>query len=150
MSFYEIGKATVAATTGSAYATCHGLTTLLPEIVEVGFFCNAATASSVEIARPANTPAASTSTLFTALDPDAQPASQVNFDTAWGTAPTTPTAIFRLVTLPAVIGAGYVAVWQLGTGIKLAKTAGSGQWMVLWNFGAGTGSVLNAYVREDE
>ncbi len=150
MSFFEIGKASVAAATGAAYATVHGATTVNPELLEIGFFCNAATASSCSIARPANTPVATTSSLLNAMNADAVQASLVNYDTAWSTAPTTPTIVYRLITLPATIGAGYVGVWQLGTGIQLSKTAGSHQWMVLWNFGAGTGSVLNAYVRDSE
>lgn len=84
------------------------------------------------------------------MNADAVPASVTNYDTAWSTAPTTPTIIYRLITLPATIGAGYVASWQLGMGIQLSKTAGSHQWLTLWNFGAGTGSVLNVYARINE
>lgn len=151
MAFYRIGKASVAAATGASYATVRGTTTVGAEILGYGWFCNAATASSVEAARPANTPVATTSSVLNAINPDSDPASVVNFDTAWSTAPTTPTVIFDLITLPATIGAGYV--WgpvPIGMGIRLAKGAGSTQWVVFWNFGAGTGSVLNSSVFDAE
>ena len=151
MAFYRIGKASVAAAAGASYATVRGATTVGAEVLSYGYFCNAATASSVQAARPANTPVATTSSLLNAINPDADPASVVNFDTAWSTAPTTPTVIFDLITLPATIGAGYLyGPVPVGHGIRLSKTAGATQWLVLWNFGAGTGSVLNCSVMDSE
>lgn len=151
MAFYRIGKASVAAATGATYAEVHGTTTVTAEVLSYGYFCNAATASSVEAARPANTPVATTNSLLNAINPDSAVASLVNFGTAWSTAPTTPTVIFDLITLPATIGAGYLfGPVPVGMGIQLSKTAGSTQWLVFWNFGAGTGSVLNCSVMDWE
>jgi hypothetical protein len=150
MGWYEIGAATVAAATVATYATLQGATTRDIEVDEVGFFCNAATASSVQICRPANTPVATGTSLLNAVNPDVAVAGVSTYASTWSTPPTTPTVIFRRITLPATIGAGYVAAWQPGFGLALSKTAGTTQWLVLWNFGAGTGSVLQAYFRAEE
>lgn len=151
MAFYEVGVASVAAATGAAYESIHGAATVLAKLRELGAFCNAATASPFWLARPANTPVATTSALGNAVSPDAEPVSVVNVDTAWSTAPTTPTIIHRRVTLPATIGAGVVFVWNPGEEIELSKTAGSNQWLVLWNpSGGATGSVLNTYCKWQE
>ncbi len=145
MAFYELGIASVAAATGAAYQTIHGTTTDVPRIRECGFFCNAATASPFSLGRPGNTPAASTSVLGKAIDPDTDAAATTNVDSAWSTAPTTPTIIYRLASLPATIAAGIVFVWNPGEEIVLSKTAGSNQWLVVWNYSGSTGSVLNTY-----
>ena len=150
MGWYEIGKASVAAATGAAYQTYAGATTTDAELAEIAAFCNAATASSFSIARPANTPVATGTAVFNAMNPDSAVAALSTWAGTWSTAPTTPTVIFRMITLPATIGAGYVAVWPYGFGLRMSKTAGSTQWVVLWNFGAGTGSVLNTYARVTE
>lgn len=140
MPRFEIGKASVAAATGAAYATLHTGANVAAEILEVGFFCNAATASSVELAQPANTPVATTSTLGNASNIGWNPTSTVNFDTAWSTAPTTPTIIYKMITLPATIGAGVIWTWPPGQFVLPVS-----KWLVLWNFGGGTGSILNCY-----
>ncbi len=150
MGWYEQGFATVAAATGAAYATIKGDATRDTEVDELGFFCNAATASSVSIARPANTPVDTSTTLVNAVNPDVAVAGVTRTASTWSTAPTVPTVTFRRITLPATIGAGYVAVWAPGFGIALSKNVGSTNWIVLWNFGAGTASVLNAYLRVEE
>lgn len=151
MAFYRIGKATGAATTGSAAATVQGGTTVAAEVLAYGYFLNAATASSIEAARPANTPAATSPTLLNAINPDQAPAAIASLGTAWGTAPTTPTVLFDLITLPATIGAGYFfGPVPVGAGIALSKVAGSTAWLVFWNFGAGTASVLNLSVMDNE
>jgi hypothetical protein len=150
MSYYELGIASVAAATGAAYQTIHGATSSAVRIFECGHFCNAATASPYSIGRPANTPVASTSVLVKAVNPDADVTGVTNVDSAWSTAPTTPTTIFRLCSLPATIGAGMVFVWPEGSEIFLSKTAGANQWVTIWNYSGSTGSVLNSYwkVRE--
>jgi hypothetical protein len=145
MGFYEVGIASVAAATVAPYQTLHGATTVVPRIREAGFFCNAATASPFSIGRPANTPTATTSVLGKAVDPDTDIAALTNVDSAWSTAPTTPTTIYRLASLPATIAAGIVFVWNPGEEIVLSKTAGVNQWLVVWNFSGSTGSVLNTY-----
>lgn len=145
MAFYEVGIASVAAATGAAYQTAHAAATDTAYLREYGAFCNAATASPFSIGRPANTPVASTSVLGKAVNLDADPVSVTNVDSAWSTAPTTPTTIYRLASLPATIAAGIVFVWNPGEEIVMAKTAGSSQWITIWNFSGSTGSVLNTY-----
>lgn len=146
MGLYEIGQASVAAATGAAYETLHGSASQAARLREIGFFTAAATLSPVWLARPANTPAASSSVAGVPVDPDTDVASTVNVDVAWGTAPTTPTIILRRVVLPASAGAGYVAVWAPGEEPVLSKTAGANQWLVLWNpAGGATGSILSTY-----
>ena len=136
----------VAAATGAAYETLHGSTTRAARVRECGFFTDAATLSPVWLARPANTPAASTSVLGVPTDPDDSDAATVNCDTAWGTAPTTPTLILRRITLPASAGAGYVAIWNSGEEPILSVVPGANQWLVLWNpTGGATGSILDTY-----
>lgn len=147
MAFYELGMATVAAATAAPAATTQGATTVSAMVREIGEVCNAATASSVLIGRPANTPVGTGATVGSATNPDSSPASVVNSHSTWSTAPTVPTVVFRRVTLPAVIGAGIVFVWNAGEELFLSKTAGSNQWLVLWNYGAGTMSVLNQYMK---
>ena len=150
MAFYELGIASVAAGTGAAYQTVHGSTTTAVYIRECGHFCNAATASPYSIGRPANTPTASTSVLVKAVNPDGDVTGTTNVDSAWSTAPTTPTIIYRLCSLPATVGAGMVFVWNPGEEIWLSKTAGSNQWVTIWNYSGSTGSVLNSYWKVNE
>jgi hypothetical protein len=150
VSYYEQSFATVAAAAGAAYASIQGATTTDAEVLEVGAFTTAATASSILWGRPANTPVSTSPVVFNALNPDVAPAAVAATASAWSTAPTTPTVSFRRVVLPANIGAGYVAVWADGQGVQLSKNAGSTQWLIFWNFGGAAGSILAAYARERE
>lgn len=147
MGFYEAGTASVAAGTGAAYQTLHGTTAQAARVCEAGFFCDAATASPLLIGRPANTPVATTSVLGNAVNPDTDAAATVNVDSAWSTAPTTPTVVYRRVVLPAVVGAGIVFVWDEGQQLVLSKSAASNQWLVVWNYSGSTGSILDTYWR---
>ena len=142
MPWYSVGQATVAAATGAAYATIHTGSSYKARIVEIGLACNAATASSVGLIRASNTPVASTSVLGQAEDPS-DPASTVNFDTAWSTAPTIGSNYLRRFGLPATIGAGIIWTWSPDKPLVLPVSS----WLVLWNFGASTASVLQAYVK---
>jgi len=150
MAFYEVGVASVAAATVAAYSDLHGATTVSAKIREFGAFCNAATASPFLLGRPGNTPVATTNALGNAVNPDSGVASAVNSGTAWSTAPTTPTVIYRRAALPATIAAGIVFVWNPGEEIVLSKTAGATQWLIVWNYSGSTGSVLNTYWKWDE
>ncbi len=105
-------------------------------------FCNAATASSIGLIRPSNSPVATTSVLGLAEN-TADPASTVNIDTAWSTVPTIGTSFLRKITLPATIGAGML--FQFPADKPLIVPVSS--FLVLWNFGVGAGSVLNGYVK---
>lgn len=147
MAIYEIGAATVAAATGAAYSTVKGDTAKSAFLKETSAYCNAATASSVLLGRPANTPVDTTTTVLNAVNPDASSATSARHASTWSTAPTTPTVVFRRITLPATIGAGFIWVWNPGDEPVTSKTAGTTNWFVWWNFGAGAGSVLNQYVK---
>lgn len=140
---YSAGFASVAAATGAPYATFHTGANIRARIREIGVFVNAATASSVQLIRPANTPVATTSVLGQAEDP-ADPTSTVNIDTAWSTVPTISTNVpLRKITIPATIGNGVIWSWNPGEELLIPVSS----WLVFWNFGGSTGSVLNGYVR---
>lgn len=142
MPLYEVGFASVAAASGAAYCTIHTGASYKARILEIGIAVNAATASSVGLGKPANTPVATTSLLGQAEDPS-DPASTVNVDTAWSTAPTVPANFLRKFGLPATIGAGLIWSWPSDKPLVLPVSS----WLTLWNFGASAGSVLNGYVK---
>ena len=145
MGLYSAGIQSVAAAAGATYATLHTGANLKARIREIGMFVNAATASSIGIIRPSNSPAASTSILGVAED-SSDPASTVNLDTAWGTAPTVGTNYLRRITIPATIGNG--VIWTFNPGEELVVPVSS--FLVFWNFGGVAGSVLNMYVKWSE
>jgi hypothetical protein len=142
MPFYSRGFVSVAAGAGAAYCTIHTGANYRAKITEIALACNAATASSIGLGIPANTPVATTSVLGQAED-RADPASTVNIDTAWSTAPTTPAQFLRQFGLPATIGAGLIWTWPPDRPLVLPISA----WLAIWNFGAGAGSVLNGYMK---
>jgi hypothetical protein len=143
MSYYSVGFATVAPATGAAYCTIHTGSSYAARITEIGLACNAATASMIGLGIPANTPVATTSLLGQAESAGVDPASTVNVDTAWSTAPTAPTAFLRKFGLPATIGAGLIWTWPPDRPLLLPKSS----WLAIWNFGASTASVLNGYIK---
>lgn len=145
MAIYTLGFSSVAAASGTAYATIHTGASYRARLLEIGLACNAATASSVGLIRPSNTPVATTSQLGQAEDP-ADGAATVNVDTAWSTAPTIGTLFLRKFTLPATIGAG--VIWSFPADKPLVIPVSG--WLVLWNFGASAGSVLNGYAKWQE
>jgi hypothetical protein len=140
-SFYTNGFSTPAAAAGAPYATIHTGSTLVAEIREIGIFLNAATSSSIGLIRAANSPVASTSQLGQAQDAS-RPASTVNVDTAWSTAPTIGSIYLRKVTLPATAGAGLIWTWMPDEPLVISVSS----WLVIWNYGGSAGSVLNGYV----
>lgn len=143
---YTVGFASVAAAAGAAYATLHTGASYRARIREVGLFVNAATASSVQLIRPNNTPVASTSILGQTQDPG-DPASTINVDTAWSTAPTIGTNVpLRKGAIPAAIGNGLVWTWPADQPLIVPVSS----WLVLWNYGAGAGSVLNCWITWEE
>ncbi len=142
MAIYSLGFASVAAAAGAPYATLHTGANYRAQILELAVFCNAATASSIGLIRPSNSPVATTSVLGLAEN-TADPASTVNIDTAWSTVPTIGTSFLRKITLPATIGAGML--FQFPADKPLIVPVSS--FLVLWNFGVGAGSVLNGYVK---
>lgn len=144
MSRYEVGFASVAAAAAAAYQEIRATATKPLQILELGFFCNAATASSVGFGRPAT---AGTATGATTVQADRSGDATGTATTAstWSAAPTAPTVFHRRIVLPASIGAG--VIWQWPPGVLTIPVSGS---MVLWNFGGAAGSVLNGYFVVDE
>lgn len=142
MALYTLGFSSAAAAAGAAYATIHTPAGVRARILEIGLACNAATASPVGLIRASNTPVATTSQIGQAEDP-ADGASVTNVDTTWSTAPTIGTLFLRKFGLPATIGAGVIWGWPDGAPLVIAASS----WLVLWNFGASAGSVLNGYIK---
>lgn len=142
MAIYEVGWQTVAAVTVAPYAEFRTGANNPALIYEMGFACNAATASSIGIYRPAAigvTPG--TTTVPVPVDSD-YPAATAIIANTWGTAPTISTNVsFRRSTLAAAIGAGVVWTWPVQP-LRIPKASS----LVIWNFGGSTASVLNAYI----
>ncbi len=144
MARFELGVNSVAAAAAAAYLEIRSPTKPV-SVLELGFFTQAATASSVGIGRPAaigvtpTSPQTVLSTVSTSLTGTVQTAS------AWGTAPTVPANHFRRLTFPASIGAGAILQWPVGD--LVIPTGGS---LVLWNFGGAAGSILSCYVAVEE
>lgn len=144
-AFYEAGVTGVAAAAGAAYATIHTGANAKAAIREIGIFLSSATASSIGLIRASNTPVATTSQLGQAQD-SVQPASTVNIDTAWSTAPTVGSIFLRKAGLPATIGSGIIWTWPNGSGLVIPTSA----WLVIWNFGGSAGATPVVYVVWEE
>lgn len=141
MPVYEASIRSVAAATGAGYATIGAPSTRM-RIEEIGISTIAATASSVGLGRPANTPVDTSTVLGQAVDPS-DTAATGRLASTWSTAPTVPAILMRRVTLAAAIGAGVIWVPEDGAEWVVA----SGAYMVFWNHGAALGSILDIYVR---
>lgn len=144
MALYGLDVAGNAAAAGAPYATFH--TGSVPvRITFISAFTSAATATSVGLYRPNNTPVASTSVLGVSYDGAAGvPAATASIDTAWTTSPTigTNNALLAAV-LPAAIGAGMM--WALEPDGRIYVPAST--YLVLWNFGSGAGAVPRISIR---
>lgn len=145
MPTFTAGATTPAPVTAAAYATVNTTANRRAILREIGAFTTAATASSIGVGTPANTPVTSTTVAPNPHD-GADAASTALLGTAWGTAPTAPTIFDRKVTLGAAVGAGVIFKLALDERIFIAKSA----WKVLWNYGAATASALDVYVEYDE
>jgi hypothetical protein len=145
MPIYTVSGTTPAAAAGATYATFHTVATRRAYIREVRIFTTAATASSVGLIRPNNTPVASTSIVPVAYEV-ADAASTALLDTAWSTAPTIGTNVFlRKSNLANVQGAYDVWTFQ-PQALPLAVSS----YLVLWNYGSGAGSALDVTVVYEE
>lgn len=140
MALYSISAASTATVTVAPIATLAAGAGARLRLLELGVFCNAATASAVALYRPTNTPVVTTSTAGQPYDV-ADLAATGLLGTAWSTAPTVTAAnSLRRVQLPAAIGAG--VIWQFDDLVVGPLGAGS---LVLWNFSGATNSVLQIY-----
>jgi hypothetical protein len=145
MATYSAAVTTPAAATVAPYCTIRAGASSRARILEIGVFTNAATSSSISLQRATNTFVATTSLVGQPYDLG-DPTSIAAVDTTWSTAPTITTANkIRQIVLPASIGAG--VIWTFDDlVVGPAGTAG----LVLWNFGAGTGSALSVHVTWEE
>lgn len=138
MPIYTVSGTTTAATTAAAYATFHTVASRRAYIREIRIFVTAATASSVGLIRPSNTPVASTSIIPVAYDTN-DAASTALLDTAWSTAPTIGANVFlRKSNLANVQGAYDIWTFQ-----PQALPMGVSTFLVLWNYSGSTGSALD-------
>lgn len=145
MAAYSLSKNGVAAASGAAYATIHSGTKPI-KIVKFSVYLTTAVTSSIGIIRAANTPVATTSTLFQELGRNAG-TGLTSFDTTWSTAPTiTSLEYLSGIILPAAVSAGMVDGWRLDAPFELAAAS----WLVFWNFGGSTGAVPRFTIEIDE
>jgi hypothetical protein len=146
MPTFTVGGTTVAAANAAPYATFGTTAARRAFIREVGLFCTAATASSIGLGNPGNTPAPTTTIVPNPHDA-ADASSTATLGTAWTvTPPTVPAVYDRKVTLGAAIGSGVIWKLSLDERIIIAKSA----FKVFWNHGAGAGSALDMYIEYDE
>ncbi len=144
MPVYEASIRTPAAAAAAAYATINAGTRSI-KIEEIGIATIAATASSVGLGRPANTPVATGTVLGQQIDPN-DVAALGSVAGTWSTAPTAPTVLLRRVTLAAAIGAGVIWVPEDGAEWRISASG----FITLWNHGAAAGSILDIYCRFSE
>ena len=139
------GVRTPAAGAGAAMVTLHTGSVKRAYVTEIGFACNASTGSQFGLIRPNNTPVASTSAHGQAEDPQS-PAATANLDTAWSTAPTITGQVYlRRYTTVDAIATGFGLVWTWDESSPLIVPASG--WIVVWNFGAGSNSACDLYMR---
>lgn len=148
MAIYSVGGRSAAGGASAAYLSFNA-GARRARIIEVGVFTVAATATPIGLGHPANTPVASTAVVGQPHFPNDATAVGA-LGTVWSTAPTAPTAFLKRATLAAAIGAG--VVWRFGPGeeIVLENSAGSLQWLVVWNTTAVAASIIDAYFTWEE
>lgn len=146
MARYTLGARTPAPAANAAYADVRAGASRRVNVLEVGVFNTAATASSIGLVRPAGLGTASTTQAPQASNP-ADPASGVLVGTAWTTAPTLATTpvYLRRAQLPAAVGAGFV--WPFAPGELWVASASS---LLLWNFATVAGAALDVYLTVEE
>lgn len=143
---YHGAVVTPAAAAGAAYMTIAAAASTRTRLLEIGITTTAATASSVGLYRPTNTPNTTTSVVPVPADP-ADGVGVTILGTAWTTTlPTIGSNVpIRRWTTAAAIGAG--VIWTFPNLVVGPNGTGA---LVLWNFGAGAGSALNVYCVTDD
>jgi hypothetical protein len=135
---YSAGVVTPAAGAGACYTELKGAAGDRARLLRVEIVVNAATASSIGLYRAAAQGTASTTVLGQPHD-GGDPAATAIPAIAWSGAPTISTNVpLRRIVTPAT--AGYPIIWDFN-GMEIALAV-SGS-LLLWNFGAGAGSVLH-------
>jgi hypothetical protein len=144
MPRYEVAVSTPAAAAAAAYCGLIGNGTRRVFLRELQVTVEAATASSVGVLRPNNTPVQTTTAVPQPEDP-ADAAAAALLGTAWSTPPAIGANVFmRKIVIPATIGAGIIWTWPGAGSDKALVIAGGVNSLVLWNYGGGAGSVLSA------
>jgi hypothetical protein len=144
VSRYEVGVNSVAAAASAAFIELRSPTKAV-SVLEMGFFCTAATSSSVGLGRPAASGVTPTTPVTVIADKSGDVAGTCQTASAWATPPTAPTTFNRRLVTAATIGSG--AIWQWPLGSLTIPIGGS---LVLWNFGGAAGSILAVYFVLDE
>lgn len=148
MANYSAAARSVAGTASAPYVSFHA-GSRRARIIEIGVFTTAATATSVGLGHPANTPVATTTVAGQPhLVGDA--AAAATLDTAWSTAPTAPSVYLKRATLAAAIGAGVIWRFPPGEEIFCDNSAGSNQWVTIFNPVASAASIIDVYVTWEE
>ena len=150
LTTYELGILTTVGTSGVAACEFQAGAAKPMAILEMGIYLSTATATTLTLGRPGNTPTGGTpqtATAPTTLGPGLSTSAGGIILGSWGTTPTVPSAgnSFRMVVLPGAIGNGFTWNWEEGEMI-VSPTRSSG--LVLWN--AGTNSVLRLSVKWTE
>ena len=128
-NFYSCGVRSPSPGAGAAYVTIHTGANLRAFVFDIQTAMSTTTQSLYALFRTNNTPVASTSQLGQADDPTS-PASTVNVDTAWSTAPTIGANVaFRRDTTPSGIAVGFGATWLWDEPVVIPVSS----WLVVWN-----------------
>lgn len=147
MLLYELGIATSQTTTGNPLLEFQAGSGRPASILEMGVFLNAATASTIQLGRPGNTPTGGTPQVATAginRLPSTPNSTGGVIIASWTVAPTIPAAgnIHRRIGLAAAVGNGMIWSWNPGEMVVDPTRTGS---LILWSLS--TVSVLNTYIK---
>lgn len=144
MAYYSLGVLTTGTASGAAAWEIRTSANVRAKVMEIGFFLNAATASTVGLGRPAAIGITPTSPVDFQPEDPANPtvSTQVQSSLAWTTGPTVPTNFLRRIGLPATAGVG--VIWTFPQGLVIPVSSS----LVLWNLALN--SALNAYAIVDE
>jgi len=150
LATYEVGILTTGVTNATPACEFVAGSGKPMSILEMGIFLNAATATTLTLGRPGNTPTTGTpqtGTLPTTLGNSLGVSVGGIVLSGWGTTPTVPAAgnSFRMLQLAAAIGNGVVWNWEEGE-MVVSPTRSSG--LVLWN--VSTNSALRLSVKWTE
>jgi hypothetical protein len=136
MARYELSVLGGSALSGAAQAEIVAITNPM-SILEMGCRNNAATAGSLAVGRPANTPAGGTAQTATGQSDWSTTGASLGgiITTGWTTAPTAPAAgrTLRAWSVGAVIGDGMVFTWEPG---EFVVPVGRANGVVVWNLAA--------------
>lgn len=128
MACYEIGVRTSGVASASAALELRS-GTKRARVHELGITLQAATATTLGLGRPANTPAGGTNNPPLATDAADSAALAGAYLAGWSTVPTAPTSFLRRIGFPATIGSG--AIWTFRNLIIPVSAS-----IVLWNLAA--------------